>query len=85
MIYCVFQAAEHYKRALQCVEQGGAKDGAGIHASMSWDLSSTYFDLAKLLQDRAPLATTSQEQVKQNLSAALDCFWFGLNLGLSLI
>lgn len=36
--------------------------------SVNWELSTTYFTLATLLQDYAPLSRKAQEQVTSGLS-----------------
>lgn len=44
----------------------GGRDGhVAVWDSVNWELSTTYFTLATLLQDYAPLSRKAQEQVSQ--------------------
>lgn len=55
------QAIDYYLRAMKslaCRESHPA-----VWDSVNWELSTTYFTLATLLQDYAPLSRKAQEQV----------------------
>ena len=55
------QASESYQGALRLLAKRAKC--AEIWDSISWELSSTYFNMATLMQDYAPLAVLAQEQV----------------------
>lgn len=42
---------------------GGREGHLAVWDSVNWELSTTYFTLATLLQDYAPLSRKAQEQV----------------------
>lgn len=44
---------------------GGREGHVAVWDSVNWELSTTYFTLATLLQDYAPLSRKAQEQVRQ--------------------
>lgn len=57
------QAIDYYHRAMRLL---GGRDGhVAVWDSVNWELSTTYFTLATLLQDYAPLSRKAQEQVGQ--------------------
>jgi hypothetical protein len=53
------QAIEEYKKALSLGNQGFKN----IVESVRWELSTTYFNMASLLQDYAPLSSVNKEEV----------------------
>jgi hypothetical protein len=50
-----------YQKALDILKHRDAY--TDIWDSISWELSTTYFNMAMLLQDYAPLTRSSQEEV----------------------
>ena len=56
----LFQAIDQYKTALMLGNSDSVKP---LHDSVVWELSTTYFNMATLLQDYAPLSSQSQEEV----------------------
>lgn len=61
-ILCLpLQAIDYYLRAMRLL--GGREGHLAVWDSVNWELSTTYFTLATLLQDFAPLSRKAQEQV----------------------
>ena len=56
----LLQAIDRYKTALMLGKNDNVKP---LHDSVIWELSTTYFNMATLLQDYAPLSTQNQEEV----------------------
>lgn len=65
VIYLSFQAFEFYNRALRCLAD--RKKNPEVWDTVTWELSGSYFTMATLLQDFAPLSTYAQEQVTLEL------------------
>ncbi|XP_006813057.1 erythroid differentiation-related factor 1-like, partial [Saccoglossus kowalevskii] len=63
-LYMKQAAIIYYQAALSCI---GEKP-SHIRESVCWELSSTYFTIATLLQDNAPLAVMAQEQVERDIN-----------------
>lgn len=57
----VFQAIDYYLSAMRSL--GSRETHPAVWDSVNWELSTTYFTLATLLQDFAPLSRKAQEQV----------------------
>jgi len=51
----------YYSRAIKSL--ASRKNHPVVWDSVNWELSTTYFTLATLLQDYAPLSRKAQEQV----------------------
>lgn len=63
------QAVDYYLKALRSL---GARDiHPAVWDSVNWELSTTYFTMATLQQDYAPLSRKAQEQVLLAGSSAL--------------
>lgn len=63
------KAVDYYQRAMKCL---GSREGhAAVWDSVNWELSTTYFTLATLLQDYAPLSRKAQEQVEREVTEAM--------------
>ena len=56
------KAFDYYLRGLKLVEH--RSDLFEVQRTLSWELSNSYFTMATLLQDHAPLTTTSQDDVR---------------------
>ncbi len=56
------KAFDYYLRGLKLVEN--RSDLFEVYRTLSWELSNSYFAMATLLQDHAPLSTMSQEDVR---------------------
>ncbi|CAH1782614.1 unnamed protein product [Owenia fusiformis] len=61
------QAADHYKKALSVLERRGAQH-AEIWDSVTWELSTVYFNMATLMQDHAPLSHMAKDQVEKEVT-----------------
>ena len=59
--HLLLQAQDSYKEALKLL--GDRSNQSDIWDSVCWELSTTYFTMATMLQDYAPLSTKAQEQV----------------------
>jgi len=59
ILLLLFQAIDQYKQALELGNTGFKN----IVESVKWELSSTYFNMAALLQDYAPLSSVKKEEV----------------------
>ena len=57
----VSQAIDYYNKALGKIEQ--RRRNKPVWDSISWELSTTHFTMATLLQDHPPLSRMAQEQV----------------------
>lgn len=57
----LFQAIDYYLSAMRSL--GSREIHPAVWDSVNWELSTTYFTLATLLQDFAPLSRKAQEQV----------------------
>ena len=55
------KAFDYYLRGLKLVEH--RPDLVDVYRTLSWELSNSYFTMATLLQDYAPLSSVSQEDV----------------------
>lgn len=60
------QAIDYYLRAMKSLVSRGSHPA--VWDSVNWELSTTYFTLATLLQDYAPLSRKAQEQVTKTSS-----------------
>lgn len=58
------QAIDYYLRAMKSL--ASRESHPAVWDSVNWELSTTYFTLATLLQDYAPLSRKAQEQVGLN-------------------
>ncbi|XP_063047670.1 erythroid differentiation-related factor 1 [Engraulis encrasicolus] len=63
------KAVDYYTRALSALATRGTH--ASVWDSVHWELSTTYFTLATLLQDHAPLSRKAQEQVEREVTEAM--------------
>lgn len=59
------KAFEFYNRALRCLAD--RKNNPEVWDTVTWELSGSYFTMATLLQDYAPLSTHAQEQVEKEV------------------
>lgn len=55
----------------------GRESHPAVWDSVNWELSTTYFTLATLLQDYAPLSRKAQEQVPFN-TVGFTSWYFGV-------
>lgn len=65
-IYFIFynlQAIDYYLKALRSL--GKREMHPAVWDSVNWELSTTYFTMATLQQDYAPLSRKAQEQVME--------------------
>ncbi|XP_074088294.1 erythroid differentiation-related factor 1 isoform X4 [Macrotis lagotis] len=63
------KAIDYYLKALQSL---GTRDvHPAVWDSVNWELSTTYFTMATLQQDYAPLSRKAQEQVEKEVSEAM--------------
>lgn len=65
-LWISIKAVDYYLRAMKCL--GSRESHAAVWDSVNWELSTTYFTLATLLQDYAPLSRKAQEQVMYTCS-----------------
>uniref|UniRef100_A0A4W4H3Y6 Erythroid differentiation regulatory factor 1 n=1 Tax=Electrophorus electricus TaxID=8005 RepID=A0A4W4H3Y6_ELEEL len=63
------KAVDYYQKAMQCL--GSRECHAAVWDSVNWELSTTYFTLATLLQDYAPLSRKAQEQIEREVTEAM--------------
>ncbi|XP_066536733.1 erythroid differentiation-related factor 1 [Hoplias malabaricus] len=63
------KAVDYYQRAMKCL--GSRESHAAVWDSVNWELSTTYFTLATLLQDYAPLSRKAQEQIEREVTEAM--------------
>ncbi|XP_064630456.1 erythroid differentiation-related factor 1-like [Lineus longissimus] len=61
------KAVDYYQDALQSLHSRNHSQPE-VWDSITWDLSSTYFTMATLMQDYAPLSSQSQEQVEKDVT-----------------
>uniref|UniRef100_A0A672S7Z0 Erythroid differentiation regulatory factor 1 n=1 Tax=Sinocyclocheilus grahami TaxID=75366 RepID=A0A672S7Z0_SINGR len=63
------KAIDYYQRALKSL---GCREGhSAVWDSVNWELSTTYFTLATLLQDYAPLSRKAQEQIEREVTESM--------------
>ncbi|TRY91789.1 hypothetical protein DNTS_021912 [Danionella cerebrum] len=63
------KAIDYYQRALKAL---GCRDShSAVWDSVNWELSTTYFTLATLLQDYAPLSRKAQEQIEREVTETM--------------
>uniref|UniRef100_A0AAY4DUY5 Erythroid differentiation regulatory factor 1 n=1 Tax=Denticeps clupeoides TaxID=299321 RepID=A0AAY4DUY5_9TELE len=63
------KAINYYSQAL--CRLGGRDRNTSVWDSVNWELSTTYFTLATLLQDYAPLSRKAQEQIEREVTEAM--------------
>ncbi|XP_062988856.1 erythroid differentiation-related factor 1 isoform X2 [Elgaria multicarinata webbii] len=63
------KAIDYYLKALRSL---GRRDvHSAVWDSVNWELSTTYFTMATLLQDYAPLSRKAQEQIEKEVSESM--------------
>ncbi|KAK3590013.1 hypothetical protein CHS0354_041036 [Potamilus streckersoni] len=65
--YYFQHAKESYMKALSLLKSDHSQLYAEIADSVSWELSTTYFNMATLMQDYAPLTVHQQEDVEKEV------------------
>ncbi|XP_072545526.1 erythroid differentiation-related factor 1 isoform X2 [Salminus brasiliensis] len=63
------KAVDYYQRAMKSL--GSRESHTAVWDSVNWELSTTYFTLATLLQDYAPLSRKAQEQIEREVTEAM--------------
>ncbi|XP_026142329.1 erythroid differentiation-related factor 1-like isoform X3 [Carassius auratus] len=63
------KAIDYYQRALKSL--GCRESHSAVWDSVNWELSTTYFTLATLLQDYAPLSRKAQEQIEREVTETM--------------
>ncbi|XP_020337436.1 erythroid differentiation-related factor 1 isoform X2 [Oncorhynchus kisutch] len=63
------KAIDYYLRAMRSLATRG--NHPAVWDSVNWELSTTYFTLATLLQDYAPLSRKAQEQIEREVTEAM--------------
>lgn len=63
------KAIDYYLRAMMSLASRGSHPA--VWDSVNWELSTTYFTLATLLQDYAPLSRKAQEQIEREVTEAM--------------
>ncbi|XP_041866613.1 erythroid differentiation-related factor 1 isoform X2 [Melanotaenia boesemani] len=63
------KAIDYYLRAMKAL--GSRENHSAVWDSVNWELSTTYFTLATLLQDYAPLSRKAQEQIEREVTEAM--------------
>ncbi|XP_022080799.1 erythroid differentiation-related factor 1-like [Acanthaster planci] len=63
--YYYNKAVDYYQRAL--TRLGQRKKNPSLWESVTWELSSTYFAMATILQDHPPLSSMAQEQIEKEI------------------
>ncbi|GAA6229664.1 erythroid differentiation-related factor 1 isoform X1 [Lates japonicus] len=63
------KAIDYYLRAMKSL--ASRENHAAVWDSVNWELSTTYFTLATLLQDYAPLSRKAQEQIEREVTEAM--------------
>uniref|UniRef100_A0A8C1UBM1 Erythroid differentiation regulatory factor 1 n=1 Tax=Cyprinus carpio TaxID=7962 RepID=A0A8C1UBM1_CYPCA len=63
------KAIDYYQRALKSL--GSRESHSAVWDSVNWELSTTYFTLATLLQDYAPLSRKAQEQIEREVTETM--------------
>ncbi|XP_044301538.1 erythroid differentiation-related factor 1 isoform X1 [Varanus komodoensis] len=63
------KAIDYYLKALRSL--GKREVHSAVWDSVNWELSTTYFTMATLLQDYAPLSRKAQEQIEKEVSESM--------------
>ncbi|KAJ8248086.1 hypothetical protein GJAV_G00238160 [Gymnothorax javanicus] len=63
------KAIDYYQRAMKSL--GSRHSHPAVWDSVNWELSTTYFTQATLLQDYAPLSRKAQEQIERDVTEAM--------------
>ncbi|XP_026085960.1 erythroid differentiation-related factor 1-like isoform X1 [Carassius auratus] len=63
------KAIDYYQRALKSL--GCRESHSAVWDSVNWELSTTYFTLATLLQDYAPLSRKAQQQIEREVTETM--------------
>ncbi|XP_053244884.1 erythroid differentiation-related factor 1 isoform X4 [Podarcis raffonei] len=63
------KAVDYYLKALRSL--GEREVHPAVWDSVNWELSTTYFTMATLLQDYAPLSRKAQEQIEKEVSESM--------------
>ncbi|KAM6922228.1 erythroid differentiation-related factor 1 isoform 2-T2 [Lycodopsis pacificus] len=63
------KAIDYYSRAMKSL--ASRENHPAVWDSVNWELSTTYFTLATLLQDYAPLSRKAQEQIEREVTEAM--------------
>ncbi|XP_035848012.1 erythroid differentiation-related factor 1 isoform X2 [Sander lucioperca] len=63
------KAIDYYLRAMKSL--ASRENHSAVWDSVIWELSTTYFTLATLLQDYAPLSRKAQEQIEREVTEAM--------------
>nr|XP_046258040.1 erythroid differentiation-related factor 1 isoform X2 [Scatophagus argus] len=63
------KAIDYYLRAMRSL--ASRENHPAVWDSVNWELSTTYFTLATLLQDYAPLSRKAQEQIEREVTEAM--------------
>ncbi|KAK5854164.1 hypothetical protein PBY51_015258 [Eleginops maclovinus] len=63
------KAIDYYLRAMKSLAR--RENHPAVWDSVNWELSTTYFTLATLLQDYAPLSRKAQEQIEREVTDAM--------------
>ncbi|XP_037542294.1 erythroid differentiation-related factor 1 [Nematolebias whitei] len=63
------KAIDYYLRAMKALSS--RESHSAVWDSVNWELSTTYFTLATLLQDYAPLSRKAQEQIEREVTEAM--------------
>ncbi|CAJ1067235.1 erythroid differentiation-related factor 1 [Xyrichtys novacula] len=63
------KAIDYYLRAMKALASRDSHPA--VWDSVNWELSTTYFTLATLLQDYAPLSRKAQEQIEREVTEAM--------------
>uniref|UniRef100_A0A8C4DPF8 Erythroid differentiation regulatory factor 1 n=1 Tax=Dicentrarchus labrax TaxID=13489 RepID=A0A8C4DPF8_DICLA len=63
------KAIDYYLRAIKSL--ASRESHSAVWDSVNWELSTTYFTLATLLQDYAPLSRKAQEQIEREVTEAM--------------
>uniref|UniRef100_A0A6I8T0P3 Erythroid differentiation regulatory factor 1 n=1 Tax=Xenopus tropicalis TaxID=8364 RepID=A0A6I8T0P3_XENTR len=63
------KAADYYHKALKALDK--RENHQAVWDSVYWELSTTYFTMATLLQDYAPLSRKAQEQIEKEVTEAM--------------
>nr|XP_020458691.1 erythroid differentiation-related factor 1 isoform X1 [Monopterus albus] len=63
------KATDYYLRAMKSL--ASRENHPAVWDSVNWELSTTYFTLATLLQDYAPLSRKAQEQIEREVTDAM--------------
>lgn len=61
----LFQAFECYERAKLCIVE--RKESPHLWDKVTWELSESYFTVAKLMKDFTPLSSDSYKQVTRGM------------------